>query len=73
MKIFQYFTKILSSESDVSSKRFAGLLSLFIAIVIATIITIKNNGNPPEYVLDSLFIYSASALGLTAIENVFKK
>lgn len=69
----QFLDSLLLGEKNTSSKRFAGLLSLITAIVIALIATVKNGGNVPRFIYDGLLFYSASAFGLTTFEKIFSK
>jgi len=69
----QFLDSLLLGEKNTSSKRFAGLLSLITALLIALIATVKNGGNVPQFIYDGLLFYSASAFGLTSVEKIFGK
>lgn len=69
----KFFTDLLSSNSDTSSKRFASLLALFVVISLAYIATYKNEEHiTPEFMFDSIALIAGGGLGLTVIENVVK-
>jgi hypothetical protein len=67
-----FFIKLLGSGSDVSSKRFAGLVTLLNLIILAYIATYKN-GVTPEYMFDTLSLLCGGFLGLTTLETIFAK
>jgi hypothetical protein len=64
--------KLLGDGSDVSSKRFSGLITLLNLIILAYITTYKN-GVTPEYMFDTLALLCGGFLGLTTLEAIFAK
>ena len=64
--------KLLGDGSDVSSKRFSGLITLLNLIILAYITTYKN-GVTPEYMYDTLALLCGGFLGLTTLEAIFAK
>lgn len=70
----EFFLNLIdANNSKYSSKRFSGLVALFTIISFAISAAIKSNGVLPEYMFNSLILYSAGAFGITAVETIFKK
>jgi uncharacterized membrane protein YbhN (UPF0104 family) len=70
----KFFEKLLSGNSDTSSKRFASLISLFALIIITFIATFAADKRvTPEFMFDSLALIAGGGLGLTVIEKIFTK
>ena len=67
-----FFMKLLGDGSDVSSKRFSGIVTLFNLIILAYVATYKQ-GVCPEYMFDTLSFLCGSFLGLTTVEAIFAK
>lgn len=67
----QFFRKMLSANSAVSSKRFCGLLGWLFCIVLCIYCTLYVQEAPD--VVDLLFICSTSLLGIDSITNIWKK
>jgi hypothetical protein len=65
-----FFRKMMSEDSEVSSKRFAGILSLFNGIALAYL-SIKYDIK--EWAFNGLLTFSGIALGLTTIKQIFEK
>jgi|APCry1669189440_1035222.scaffolds.fasta_scaffold43264_3 hypothetical protein len=68
--MLDFFKKLFSDSGDVSSKRFVGVLALFVAIVLGFIDTYGHKIS--EAVFNSFLLYSAGALGLTIADNFIK-
>lgn len=68
--IRDFFSKMLTEGTAVSSKRFSGLVTLCNVLILAYITTIKK-GETPEYMFDTLALLAGSFLGLTTIERIF--
>lgn len=68
--MLDFFKKMFSDSTEVSSKRFVGVLSLFVAIVLAVIDTYGHKVS--EAIFNSFLLYSAGALGLTIADNFIK-
>lgn len=68
--MLDFFKKLFSDSSEVSSKRFVGVLALFVAVVLATIDTYGHKVS--EAIFNSFLLYSAGALGLTIADNFIK-
>jgi hypothetical protein len=64
--MLEFIKNILSSESDLSSKRLAGFICLFNAIALGYM-TIPN-----ESILDSFLLFAAGVWSLSVIDK-FKK
>lgn len=67
-----FFMKLLGDGSDVSSKRFSGIVTLLNLIGLAYVATFKN-GVTPEYMFDTLSLLCGGFLGLTTLEAIFPK
>ena len=67
----QFFNNILSSDSDKSSKRFAGLVTLAAIITIA-IVPLFKGCEYPEFMFWGLITFAGSLFGLTSVEQIFK-
>ena len=63
---------LLGDGSEVSSKRFSGIVTLLNLIILAYIAAYKN-GVCPEYMYDTLAFLCGGFLGLTTIEAIFAK
>lgn len=66
----EFINKLLSDSGDVSSKRFAGLISLSSAILLSLIGIIKSVN---EHFFDGFLFFSAASLGLTIADNYISK
>lgn len=64
--------KMLSGDDGVSSKRVAGMIVL-INIIAFCYAALLDNLLLPDYMFEAICILAGSLLGITAIENVFKK
>lgn len=69
--MIEFIKNMFSGNSEVSSKRVAGIIALFNAIIIGYI-SIYNK-QVPQYVFDGLLMYSASILATTVITTMFQK
>ena len=67
-----FLMKLMGDGSDVSSKRFSGLVTLVNLIGLAYVATYKS-GVTPEYMFDTLALLCGSFLGLTTLEAIFAK
>jgi hypothetical protein len=67
-----FFMRLLGDGSDVSSKRFSGLITLINLIGLAYVATYKS-GVTPEYMFDTLALLCGGFLGLTTLEAIFAK
>ena len=66
----QFLKKMVSNDKEVSSKRVAGLFSLLNGVVLAYL-SIKYDIK--EWAFNGLLSFSAIALGLTTINQIFEK
>ena len=64
--------KLLGDGSDVSSKRFSGIITLVNLIGLAYVATVKQ-GVCPEYMYNTLALLCGGFLGLTTVEAIFAK
>ena len=67
-----FFMKLMGDGSDVSSKRFSGIVTLLNLIGLAYLATYKQ-GVCPEYMFDTLALLCGGFLGLTTVEAIFAK
>lgn len=67
-----FFMKLLGDGSDISSKRFSGIITLVNLIGLAYVATAKQ-GVCPEYMYNTLSLLCGGFLGLTTIEAIFAK
>jgi hypothetical protein len=67
-----FFMKLMGDGSDVSSKRFSGIVTFINLIGLAYVATIKS-GVTPEYMYDTLALLCGGFLGLTTLEAIFAK
>jgi hypothetical protein len=67
-----FFMNLLGDGSDVSSKRFSGIITLINLIGLAYVATMKS-GVTPEYMFDTLSLLCGGFLGLTTLEKIFSK
>lgn len=72
-KIKQFFLDLINNNNASSSKRFVGLTIVFTAICLAITATVKNNGNCPIEMFNSLLILAGGCFGFNMAENIFKK
>lgn len=70
----KFFSSLFSSEGEVSSKRFIGILSALVMFFIA-IVDLFTNQTVAEYIFDSLMWLTISGLGFIASEKleIFKR
>lgn len=70
----KFFNSLFSSEGEVSSKRFIGILSALVMFFIA-IVDLFTNQTVAEYIFDSLMWLTISGLGFIASEKleIFKR
>jgi hypothetical protein len=68
--MMQFLKKMVSNDKEVSSKRVAGLFSLLNGVVLAYL-SIKYDIK--EWAFNGLLSFSAIALGLTTINQIFEK
>jgi hypothetical protein len=68
-----FFSKLLSSNGSISSKRFAALLVLVNIIVFTWLATVNTDYKTPEYMYESLVLFCAGSLGITGFETIFGK
>jgi hypothetical protein len=67
-----WFGKLLSSNSAVSSKRVVSIFTLLNLITFCYIGAFTDY-ELPEYMFDALALISGGGLGLTVVESIFKK
>jgi hypothetical protein len=67
-----WFGKLLSSNSAVSSKRVVSVFTLLNLITFCYIATFTDY-ELPEFMFDGLALISGGGLGLTVVESIFKK
>lgn len=65
-----FFRKMVSEDKEVSSKRVAGIFALINGVVLAYL-SIKYDIK--EWSFNGLLTFSAIALGLTTINQIFEK
>jgi hypothetical protein len=67
-----FFMTLLGDGSDISSKRFSGIITLLNLIGLSYVATVKQ-GICPEHMFDTLALLCGGFLGLTTIEAIFAK
>ena len=68
----KFLLSLIDSNNPNSSKRFAGLSSLFATISLAIAATVKMNGVCPEFMFNGLLLLAAGAFAINGMENVFR-
>lgn len=68
-----FFTKIISANTEESSKRFVSVLAFFCVMILSFIATFSKDYVCPEFMFDSLCLIAGGGLGLTVIEKIFEK
>lgn len=69
----QFFINLISANSPISSKRFAGLITLASTIILAFVAAYKHDWQCPEYMYSGLLLVVAGLFGFNMAENIFKK
>ena len=65
---------MFSSKSELSSKRFSAVFTLFNVILLTYIATFRNGDHiTPEFMFDALCLIAGGGLGLTVVEKIFDK
>ena len=67
-----FFSRMFSSDGGVSSKRVISIVIL-VNVIIFCYIAIFLGKIIPEFMFDGLALIGGGGIGLTAIENIFKK
>ena len=67
-----FFSKMLSGDSRVSSKRVIAVVAIVNIIIFCYIATFLGK-TIPEFMFDGLALISGGGMGLTAMENIFSK
>jgi hypothetical protein len=70
--IKEFFGKMFSSSSGVSSKRVVAVI-IIVNIIVFCYIAIFLGKALPEFMFDGLSMISGGGMGLTAMENIFGK
>lgn len=69
----KFFLDLLSANNPISSKRFAGLLTLCSCITLSFIAASQNKWICPEFMFDGLLLVVAGLFGFNMAESIFKK
>lgn len=70
----KFLKELISSKSELSSKRASALFTLVNVIVLTYIATFRNSDHiTPEFMFDALCLIAGGGLGLTVIEKIFDK
>ena len=67
-----FFSKMLSGDSRVSSKRVIAIVAIVNIIIFCYIATFLGK-TIPEFMFDGLALISGGGMGLTAVENIFNR
>ena len=67
-----FFSRMFSSDGGVSSKRVISIVIL-VNVIIFCYIAIFLGKIIPEFMFDGLALVGGGGIGLTAIENIFRK
>jgi hypothetical protein len=70
--IRNFFSRMFSSDGGVSSKRVISFIILINVIIFCYIATFVGKVIP-EFMFDGLALIGGGGIGLTAVENIFKK
>ena len=68
----KFLLSLINSNDPNSSKRFAGLTTLFVTIGLAIAATVKMNGVCPEFMFNGLLLLAAGAFAINGVENIFR-
>jgi hypothetical protein len=68
-----FLNKLISSNTEESSKRFVSVVAFFCIIILCFIATFSKEYVCPEFMFDALCLISGGGLGLTVIEKIFEK
>lgn len=68
-----FLRRIISSNTDESSKRFISVVAFFVIVILTFIATFSKDFVCPEFMYDALCLISGGGLGLTVIEKIFEK
>jgi hypothetical protein len=70
----KFFYDMFSSKSELSSKRFSAVFTLFNVILLTYVATFRNSDHiTPEFMFDALCLIAGGGLGLTVVEKIFSK
>lgn len=69
----KFFMELMNSDSPTSSKRFAGLITLFSCIALAFTAASQSHWVCPEFMYNGLLLVVAGLFGFNMAENIFKK
>lgn len=69
----KFFLDLLSANSPLSSKRFAGLLTLVSCIILAFIGAAENKWVAPEFMYNGLLLVVGGLFGFNMAESIFRK
>ena len=69
----KFFIDLLRSDSTISSKRFAGLLTLISCIILAFLAASANKWTTPSFMYDGLLLLVGGLFGFNMAETIFKK
>ena len=68
----KFIQKLFSGGDDVSCKRVASYIALFVIVTAAVTAIITSPGHLlPSYMFDGLLVFAGTGLGITAIEKIF--
>jgi hypothetical protein len=67
-----FFSKMLSGDSRVSSKRVIAIVAIVNIIIFCYIATFLGK-TIPEFMFDGLALISGGGMGLTAVESIFSR
>ena len=69
----KFFIDLLRADSPLSSKRFAGLITLLSCIILAFVGAAENKWVAPEFMYNGLLLVVAGLFGFNMAESIFKK
>ena len=69
----KFFLNLLSANSPLSSKRFAGLITLFSCIFLAFAAASQSKWITPEFMFNGLLLVVAGLFGFNMTESIFRK
>ena len=69
-KIKEFLKSLINDNNPNSAKVFAGLITLVTIIFLSISTTIQNKGIVPEYIFNTLCLYSSAAFGISLFDHI---
>lgn len=69
-----FFWSLFSEDGNVSSKRFAGVIStIFLCVTMMIETATHGEYKPSEPLIDAVTLIAISSLGISTVQTIFKK